>query len=1035
MVRYYPRIENDNFGKICTKKEFKKYKTVRKKTNDVTNHANSLLLPHQQFMANYLNPTTPYKGMLIYHETGTGKTCTAVSVAENFKEYVVENNKKIMILSSDNVKYEFRKTIKSTETKFKCTGDEYINQIKNIDELTEDKIDSKLNELINKYYSFLTYQNFGNDLLKSLKNIKNVDLDKCRRFVENRYENIVLIVDEAHNLRSKQVSSKEKNILEEWFNKYIKDKPDDNNKNDDHKLSKDAIDIITYNAKNVRLLFLTATPMFDTPSEIIWLINILIRVNEDTIEELEEDKVFDAKHQFRNDEQKDLFKRAVRGKVSYLRSGDPLRFPLRIENENMFTTSTVSKEHYKKIEEISKIKDSFQTQITQLHNVSWHSSEQFSGLKQYFDIKLKTNPNIYEFRCKNKGTNVFDELEEVAPKIAQIVKFVEEMDDGIAFVFSKFVWSGIVPIMLALENIGYSQFKENSGTEKYLLKTRQIEKTEKKYAVITSTPNLSFERQQEKIIKAVRSNENAKGKNVRVILASSAGGEGIDLKNIRQLHILEPHYNYSLLEQVIGRAIRTDSHIDLEENYRNCTIFYHISKYENGQYGWEKNVYDIATQKRNGIQKVRKVLQENSISCEFFKSNNEFMLSHLKDKLIYDSFGKEIPYQPVGSDDEYKTNCIYCTNNDTIDEDSDTYHPLMHSKSQVFICMKLITDLFMISSAYLMDDLISIIQKRNNFFDIETILFSIHLVVNNRHHLITNKFGEKGMIYFDDPFLKFQPEHLIYSGRDDAYPLEFANSFIPLNEIPFDDRPNLDVSDNSKVNDLILKHLSNKNFSNDGFWDTLEMREIRDNLLSRCIIDKLSDKERFDLMVDFNNQPKYIKDALSKYDKKGGIIRVKNTFTEYKVTDKSGNNIPIVISKSKFPGSNELPLCGFINFEKENFIFKVLDRRTNKGTGANLGSAGDATKKKLLNVINTMVDVYCKFKNKTTFERYINEKESAPSLPTINAGNKKLAPPNNSIYIECEMYFRLLDDLKVEKKKWFFNSWETYEYGLPLSAK
>ena len=88
MVKYYSSIKDDDFeDTTCSKEEFKKYTWVSsnkpKPTLNIPKHTS--LLPHQQWLANYIGPKTPYKGMLIYHETGTGKTCTAITIAENFR--------------------------------------------------------------------------------------------------------------------------------------------------------------------------------------------------------------------------------------------------------------------------------------------------------------------------------------------------------------------------------------------------------------------------------------------------------------------------------------------------------------------------------------------------------------------------------------------------------------------------------------------------------------------------------------------------------------------------------------------------------------------------------------------------------------------------------------------------------------------------------------------------------------------------------------------------------------------------------------
>ena len=61
-------------------------------------------------------------------------------------------------------------------------------------------------------------------------------------------------------------------------------------------------------------------------------------------------------------------------------------------------------------------------------------------------------------------------------------------------------------------------------------------------------------------VKACTGDDNTNGEKVKVILISMAGSEGLDFKNIRQVHILEPWYNTNRIEQIIGRAVRTCSH-------------------------------------------------------------------------------------------------------------------------------------------------------------------------------------------------------------------------------------------------------------------------------------------------------------------------------------------------------------------------------------------------------------------------------------------------------------------------------------------
>ena len=70
---------------------------------------------------------------------------------------------------------------------------------------------------------------------------------------------------------------------------------------------------------------------------------------------------------------------------------------------------------------------------------------------------------------------------------------------------------------------------------------------------------------------------NINGKNIKVIIISKSGTEGLDFKFIRQVHIMEPWYNMNLIEQTIGRAVRNCSHKDLPFEKRNVQIYLHGS--------------------------------------------------------------------------------------------------------------------------------------------------------------------------------------------------------------------------------------------------------------------------------------------------------------------------------------------------------------------------------------------------------------------------------------------------------------------------
>jgi superfamily II DNA or RNA helicase len=93
------------------------------------------------------------------------------------------------------------------------------------------------------------------------------------------------------------------------------------------------------------------------------------------------------------------------------------------------------------------------------------------------------------------------------------------------------------------------------------------------YSMITGDKRLSPNNKEQ--VKELIDDRNKNGKYIKVILISQAGSEGIDFKNIRQVHILEPWYNMNRLEQIFGRAVRNFSHKKLPFSKRNVKLFMH----------------------------------------------------------------------------------------------------------------------------------------------------------------------------------------------------------------------------------------------------------------------------------------------------------------------------------------------------------------------------------------------------------------------------------------------------------------------------
>lgn len=71
--------------------------------------------------------------------------------------------------------------------------------------------------------------------------------------------------------------------------------------------------------------------------------------------------------------------------------------------------------------------------------------------------------------------------------------------------------------------------------------------------------------------------QNLHGEIIKCILTTKTGAEGLDLKHVRHVHISEPYWQPVLIEQVIGRAVRNESHIRLPPEERNVSVYIYMA--------------------------------------------------------------------------------------------------------------------------------------------------------------------------------------------------------------------------------------------------------------------------------------------------------------------------------------------------------------------------------------------------------------------------------------------------------------------------
>lgn len=235
------------------------------------------LLTHQKIVRDYLNIYTPYRGLLLYHGLGSGKTCSSIAIAEGLKTH-----KKIIVMTPASLQRNYVEELK------KCGDDiykknqywEFVGIQTKVDPMVEtlsailslpkqfivdqngawlvnikkssnytslnagerESLDAQLNKMINAKYQFINYNGMRMSHLNTLTS----------NFTENPFNDQVVIIDEAHNFISRIVNKLRRPTS----------------------LSMRLYELLL-TAQNVKIILLSGTPVINYPNEVAIIFNIL----------------------------------------------------------------------------------------------------------------------------------------------------------------------------------------------------------------------------------------------------------------------------------------------------------------------------------------------------------------------------------------------------------------------------------------------------------------------------------------------------------------------------------------------------------------------------------------------------------------------------------------------------------------------------------------------------------------------------------------------------------------------------------------
>jgi len=237
---------------------------------------------------------------------------------------------------------------------------------------------------------------------------------------------------------------------------------------------------------------------------------------------------------------------------------------------------------------------------------------------------------------------VFENLQTYSPKFLEITKNIAKHSGQLGLVYSSFVRNeGLQLFERTLISKGYRDKMSKLNDSNYNFKSGDS----KYYAKITG--NTTVENRNE-ILRIFTDKTNVHGESISLLLISSVGSEGIDLKNIRHIHIIEPFWNYSRIKQIIARAVRYKSHIDLPEIERRVQPYIYLSVYPSNytsdrkkeRYTTDESIWNNSLEMNKLNDEFLSILIRSSLDCELF---NERFSKQIKcysclpdNKILYD---------------------------------------------------------------------------------------------------------------------------------------------------------------------------------------------------------------------------------------------------------------------------------------------------------------------------------------------------------------------------------------------------------------
>jgi len=687
---YYPNLDDPEFAsKISNNKEFLIHKIpdypIIKSVKDFDEVSNKLCgkfdkMLYQHFIGQYISYRTPYRSALLYHGVGVGKTCSAITITEGLLSSQITAEPSIWVIMPQSLKNSFKSQVFNIDDydtldmlSRQCTDQNYIKLL-NIYKETFNKDDnaSAAAAAANKEYR----ETLKTELKALLKTRYEIfTYDRFAKYIKERkkiVENKVIVIDEAHNIRS--TNKKEKDT----YSALVK---------------------CLEKGVNNRLVLLSATPMYNEPRDILELLKLLL-INDKRQGILKENKkLFDNKTFNISDPNViSLIKKLSATYISYLKGKNPFTFALKLDPSNSgikvlekapnkdMNNKPIKKEllsWLKNIDDeivISKLGEAQKRLIDKLEKQGLKVDEDAAddeddgsgeagsvgsvgsagsangvnnmkllqpmnivydddiGAKGFSNFFSKTKNDPIELKYNEGYMNALlpneEHLGKYSGKFLNICNFIRK-SRGIVVIYSRFLLSGIIPIAVCLEHLGYTrEGTTNIMKDVDIVKDKPVYEgiRDPKYCILTSDKREYMGNTKiDDLIKIINSEPNYNGAKIKVILITPVASEGLSFYNTREIHLAEPWYHFNRADQIIGRGIRNCRHNRLSIENRNVSVFMHASVNDDqNRESIDINAFRISTRKYIESKVIDKLIMDNAVDCYLMKNINYFPKSIFK---------------------------------------------------------------------------------------------------------------------------------------------------------------------------------------------------------------------------------------------------------------------------------------------------------------------------------------------------------------------------------------------------------------------